>query len=83
MSYVLEMDVSKWIFVERKRREQREGASSKRDISPPPIKQTRPDLAFCPPPYYYYEMVLFFSTTNFALKKTKKNKKKAKELVDV
>ena len=79
MSYVLEMDVSKWIygFLERKRREQREGASSKRDI----YLRLRSNKhvqtwLFAPPPYYYYEMVLFFSTTNFTLKKTKKKQKK-------
>ena len=51
-----------------------------REISPPPIKQTRPpDLALAPPPLFFYEMVLFFSTTNFTLKKTKqKTKKKQK-----
>ena len=61
-------------------RAERGGFLQKRYISPPTIKQTRPDLAFCPPPYYYYEMVLFFSTTNFALKKTKKKQKKSKRV---
>ena len=68
-----------WIFVERKRREQREGASSKRERerylrlrSNKHVHQTW----LWPPPLIYYEMVLFFSTTNFTLKKTKKKTKK-------
>ena len=70
-----------WIFVERKRREQREGASSKRRIyvylrlrSNKHVHQTW----LWPPPPYYYEMVLFFSTTNFTLL-SQKNKKKTKK----
>ena len=60
-------------------RAERGGFLQKRyNISPPPIEQTRPDLALAPPPYYSYEMVLFFSTTNFAQKNKKKTKKKQK-----
>ena len=64
--------------MERKRREQREGASSKRDmyISASDQTNTSTRLGFGPPPLFFYEMVLFFSTTNFTLKKTKKKTKK-------
>tara|TARA_B100001996_G_scaffold150333_1_gene114431 strand:- start:212 stop:427 length:216 start_codon:yes stop_codon:yes gene_type:complete len=69
--------IYKWIFVERRRAErERVPCKKERNISPPPIKQTRPRLA---PPLVLIRKRLFFSTTNFA----QKNKKKAKEMVDV
>ena len=59
---------------EQRERERASSSKKERYISPPPIKQTRPALDFCPP-YYSYEMVLFFSTTNFAQKNKKKSKR--------
>ena len=77
------MDVSKWIygFLERKRREQREGASSKRDI----IYLSASDqtntsrLGFLPPPLLLLRNGAFFLDHEFcSQKKTKKTKKKQK-----
>ena len=71
-----------WIFVERKRREQREGASSKRDryiyLRLRSNKHVHQTWLWPPPPLFFYEMVLFFSTTNFTLL-SQKNKKKTKK----
>ena len=61
-------------FVERKRREQRErGLPSKeeRNISPPPIKQTRPRLGFLCPPLNFTKKECFFSRPRILLKKQK------------
>ncbi len=57
-----------------------------REISPPPIKQTRPpDLALAPPLIFLRNGAFFLDHEfySFISKKQKKNKKKAKELVDV
>ena len=81
MSYVLEMDVSKWIygFLWSGRGESRErGLPPKEGYI---YLRLRSNKHVQPPPtYYYYEMVLFFSTTNFTLKKTKKKQKKSKRV---
>ena len=79
------MDVSKWIFVERKRREQREGASSKRDIIYLRLRSNKHVQTWLwPPPLLLLRNGAFFLDHEFcSQKKQKKNKKKAKELVDV
>ena len=83
MSYVLEMDFSKWIygFLWSGRGESRERGLPPKEIYISASDQTNTSrLGFGPPPYYSYEMVLFFSTTNFAQKNKTKKQKKSKRV---
>ena len=66
--------------MERKRREQRGGFLQKIYIYiyPPPIKQTRPDLALPPPHLLLLRNGAFFLDHEFCSKKQKKTKKKQK-----
>ena len=89
MSYVLEMDVSKWIygFLWSGRGESRErGLPPKEiDIYISASDQTNTSrLGFLPPPLLLLRNGAFFLDHEFySQKNKKKNKKKAKELVDV
>ena len=68
-----------WIFVERKRREQREGASSKRDIiylSASDQTNTSTRLGFGPPPLLLLRNGAFFLDHEFYSQKNKKKTKK-------